>query len=131
IWAGLGGLAIGIACASRYEAWPVALGLAAVTFRDATPLLSAHRRLALRLAVGTLALCVAFPVAWLLHGLVRHDDALFFVRRVTDYKQALGATSVDLLDSLLAYPRAFVQAEPELLGVTVGLVALAGTKVLW
>lgn len=129
--AGLGGLAITFACASRYEAWPVALGLAAVTLRDATTLAAANRRLALQLSVGVLALCVAFPAAWLLHGLARHDDALFFVRRVTDYKQALGTAPMGYVDILLAYPRAFVQAEPELLGITIGLVGLAGTRLLW
>jgi hypothetical protein len=38
------------------------------------------------------AFVAVLPIAlWLAHGVVRHDDALFFWKRVASYKQALGA----------------------------------------
>lgn len=138
----LGALAITAACASRYEAWPVALGLALVTLRDArravprgldpsaTPgvhWLERGRRPWLLAAL--VALC--FPLAWLLHGLVLHDDPLFFVRRVTEYKRALGGSAAGVLQVLSTYPAAFLRAEPELVLVGAALTCWAGTSLRW
>jgi hypothetical protein len=82
----LGAFAIATACFSRYEAWPVAavfFGFAAVDARR------------LRSWAHAVPACVAVaPIAlWLAHGAARHDDALFFWKRVASYKHALGGAS--------------------------------------
>ncbi|HEX6275395.1 MAG TPA: hypothetical protein VFZ53_20285 [Polyangiaceae bacterium] len=79
----VGAAALAGACFSRYEAWPVALVFSACQAFDA------HRRRSWALAVP--ALVAVAPVAlWLAHGMARHDDALFFWKRVANYKRALG-----------------------------------------
>src|SRR5690606_30937382 len=58
------------------------------------------------------ASAVAFPLSWLVHGFVNHQDPFFFVKRVVDYKHALaGADS--WFTAVLDYPRALLFAEPE------------------
>ena len=79
----LGAAALGAACASRYEPWPAAIAFAGFT------LVEAIRTRELRLYASA-ALAVAFPLAWLAHGLFVHHDALFFLARVAEYKAALG-----------------------------------------
>jgi hypothetical protein len=59
---------------------------------------------------------------WLLHGVVRHDDAWFFVARVRQYRAALGGAAPSLANALLQTPLALLRFEPELLSVT--LIAL-------
>ncbi len=106
-----------LAAGSRYEAWPVALGFAFLSAWDARRL----KRRGLWVAAGMAA---SFPVAWLLHGLVRHDDLFFFVHRVADYKAALGGAAADWT-SVADYPLAVLRHEPELVGATVlGLLLL-------
>jgi len=79
----LGAAALALACFSRYEAWPVAVLFGVLTAVDA------RRNRSWSLAVP--AFVAVLPIAlWLAHGAVRHDDALFFWRRVASYKHALG-----------------------------------------
>jgi hypothetical protein len=111
-----GGVALVAATLSRYEAWPVAAAFAAFGVFDAL-----RRRPG---AAVSAALAVLGPVAWLLHGVARHGDAIFFVRRVAAYRRALG-DGESWLHALAAYPLAFLRAESML----AGLMAIAA--VLW
>ncbi len=82
----LGASAVALACFCRYEAWPIAVCFCVFAAVDA------RRSHTPSLAVP--AFIAVLPIAlWLLHGAVRHDDALFFWKRVASYKQALGAGS--------------------------------------
>jgi hypothetical protein len=112
----LGALALCASSASRYEPWPAAIAFAALTLHDAV------RSRDSRFYLGS-ALALTFPVAWLLHGIVRHDHALFFLERVAHYKAALG-TDEPLLARLLRAPRGLLTFEPEvvLACATAGLV---------
>ncbi|HEY3594979.1 MAG TPA: glycosyltransferase family 39 protein, partial [Polyangiaceae bacterium] len=67
---------------SRYEAWPVAVVVAAYALarRDATK----------RWRVGVALASLAGPALWMLDNLVLHGDALSFVHRVAAYRAALG-----------------------------------------
>ncbi|MGC4092622.1 MAG: hypothetical protein QM756_33025 [Polyangiaceae bacterium] len=105
----LGGAALFAACASRYEPWAVALAFAAFTGRDFLQ----RRERALAIAAS---LAIAFPCLWLLHGIVRHGDATFFVSRVAAYRAALGPDD-SLLVRLWRTPRALLAGEPELTAV--------------
>jgi hypothetical protein len=114
----LGGLALCVACLSRYEAWPVAVAFAIFGVWDA-----ARTRQATLLAGAGLALLG--PALWLLTGRLEHGDALFFVARVANYRRALGAdTTGSLTQQLLEYPSLLLRAEPELFGLF-AVVALA------
>ena len=94
----LGGLSLGAACLSRYEAWPVALIFALYTGWDA--LRAQQPRL-----LGSLLLAVAAPTVWLIVGIVEHGDALFFIARVAAYRRALGGAPPSWFLSLIEYPR--------------------------
>jgi hypothetical protein len=106
----LGGVALGAACFSRYESWAPALVFAAVCAFDARR----ARQKELWLAVGAATLPI---VLWLMHGVVRHGDAWFFVTRVTQYRAALGGEVPGLVPALLSTPWAVVRFEPELFSV--------------
>jgi hypothetical protein len=113
-----GAAAVAAACFCRYEAWPVALVVAAFALADAR---RARSRELLAVALVALA-----PVAlWLLHGVARHDDALFFVRRVTAYRQALGE-SEPLVLRMLGPLRALFREAPELMAPLVLGLARTG-----
>ncbi len=112
-----GAAALFIATGSRYEAWPLALVFAAISAHDAYKLRANARTLAL-----SAALALAFPAAWLLHGVVRHGDALFFVARVSAYRAALGPDAT-LAARLLRTPFALFSAEPEIM--LAGVAALS------
>lgn len=143
LYALLGALAITAACASRYEAWPVAVGLALVTLRDARRATTRGRDSAVAppgatwlergarpwLVATFVAVC--FPLAWLLHGLALHDDPLFFLRRVVEYKRALGGSASGLVELLSTYPVAFVRGEPELVLGGAALLGLTRTSLRW
>jgi len=94
----LGGLALLAASLSRYEAWPVAVVFAAYCAWDAL-------RVRETPVVGALLLALAGPAAWLLVGRIEHQDALFFVARVTSYRRALGVAPVSLVRAVLEFPR--------------------------
>ena len=98
---------------SRYEAWPVAVVFGVLTAVDA------RRRNTPRLAVPA-GVAVAPIALWLAHGAVRHDDALFFFRRVAAYKHAIGGAPADPL----AFLQPLVDFVFEPLGVVLWAVAL-------
>jgi hypothetical protein len=109
-WRVLGGVALGAACFSRYESWAPAALFAALCAVDA----ARGRKKELWLA----AACATLPIAlWLLHGVVRHGDAWFFVSRVTQYRAALGREPEGLAAALIATPWALIRFEPELFAV--------------
>jgi hypothetical protein len=113
----LGGLALGAACFCRYESWAAALVFALVTAFDA----ARERRRELWWPV---AFALAPIALWLLHGLVRHADAFFFVARVRQYRSALGGGHDDSLAAVLATPAALVRFEPELCAIAIAALAL-------
>ncbi len=113
----LGAVAILVATLCRYETWPVAAGIAAFGAWDFLK----HRRVS---GAAAAALAVAGPLAWMLHGLAHHDDALFFVQRVADYRRAVGADTAGLLARIVGFPMRFVRFEPELvLALVLAVVA--------
>jgi hypothetical protein len=114
----LGGLALGAACFCRYEAWAPALAFAALTAVEAVR----ARRRALWLAVALAALPIGL---WLVHGLVRHGDAFFFVTRVSQYRAALGREPHGLGPALLQVGLSIVRFEPELFVVTAVALGLS------
>jgi 4-amino-4-deoxy-L-arabinose transferase-like glycosyltransferase len=112
-----GGLALGAACFCRYEAWAPAATFAVLSASEAFRRREKGLWLAAAAAVAPIAL-------WLLHGLVRHGDPLFFVARVTQYRAALGREVVEASGALLQTPWALLRFEPELMAVllvTLGL----------
>ncbi|HET9934783.1 MAG TPA: hypothetical protein VFQ35_28960, partial [Polyangiaceae bacterium] len=113
----LGAAALFAACASRYEAWGVALPFAAFTGWEA------WRKRDRTLAAAALG-GLAFPVLWLLHGIVRHGDATFFVARVSAYRAALGPQDA-ILERLVRTPRALLLEEPVLGAVFIALTAFS------
>lgn len=116
-----GAAALFAACASRYEAWSVAAVFAAFTLSDAL-------RLRQPGYLAAAALALSFPLLWLVHGSVRHGDALFFVERVAAYRAALGLNE-SWLARLARIPRDLL-AEPELmLGALVAGVWLRARSV--
>jgi hypothetical protein len=137
-WRIVGGLALAGAALSRYEAWAAALVFALLCFLDAgrpkpseaphsrpfpsppsVPSPSGARPRA-PLVAGVVAL--AAPLAWMLHGVLHHGDALFFLHRVAAYRRALGV-SEPWPRALAAYPVALFRTEPE--------VVLAAGAVVW
>ena len=117
----IGALSACLATLCRYEAWPIAVVVAAF---GAIRLIGKQRSWR-GWAVPVLA-CTGM-LAWLAHGLVAHQDALFFVRRVQAYRAALGPIQVDLLGALGRHLRGCVLGEPELTALV--LVATAGAAV--
>jgi hypothetical protein len=113
-----GGVALGAACLCRYEAWAPALCFALLTGVEAVR----ARRVALLPAAAAAALPIA---AWLLHGVVRHGDAFFFVARVSQYRAALGHESHGFGPALLRVGWSIVRFEPELFVVTAVALSLS------
>jgi hypothetical protein len=113
-----GGLAMGAACFCRYESWAPALVFGVLTALDAW---RTRRR-----ALGLAAALATLPIAlWLLHGVVRHGDALFFVTRVQQYRAALGGPAHGWFGALWQTPFALVRFEPELFAVTAVALGLS------
>ena len=114
----LGGLALTLACLSRYEAWPVAGVFAGCT------LLGALKQ---RSLLPAAALALSGPALWLLVGQLEHGHALFFVTRVASYRRALGPSAAggSLVTRLLEYPGLLLAAEPEVWLVLAVVTALA------
>lgn len=120
-WRVGGGCTMALACASRYEAWPVAVGVVAYNAWD---LVEARKHSSVRpgrlmMACG---LGLAFPLVWMLHGGLHHNDPLFFLERVSKYRAALGQDLPNWRQLLGGYPRALVAVEP--LPLAGGLSAL-------
>jgi hypothetical protein len=109
----IGGVALAIACLSRYEAWPVAavfaVGCAVSAFaaRDEAPD-GDNRERWLDLLAG--ALSCAGPIAWLCWNAHVHDDAMHFLARVAAYR--VRVTNVTTPVSSTLYPETFVHAGP-------------------
>lgn len=118
----LGAAALFAACAARYEPWAVAAVFSAFTAWDAAR--ARDRRLALAAVVAT-----AFPLLWIAHGVARHDEAFFFVSRVTAYRAALSPLSEPALGALLRVPALLVLREPELV-LTACVAAVIGRATL-
>jgi hypothetical protein len=112
----LGALAAAAATLCRYETWPVAAVVAIYAIFDWR---SSPRQWPLT-ATALLAPLGAF--AWLLHGLVHHHDAFFFIKRVTAYKRALGRSPTSWFEQLTAQPQSFIRGEPELVVLTLSLL---------
>lgn len=105
----LGVVAIGVACLSRYEPWPVAAVLAASLARRAV-------RARSRAEVVAAALVVAAPLAWMIWNQHAHGSAVHFLHRVAKYRRAIGqGSSGQIAEAILLYPRLFVTTRPELL----------------
>ena len=105
-----GGLALALACLSRYEAWPVALVFIAFCVWDAV-----RERQAAWLWGAALA--AAGPALWLAVGQAEHGDALFFIARVTSYRRALGGDPTSTWQRLAEYPLALLLDGRELCGL--------------
>ncbi len=114
----LGAAALAAACASRYEAWPVAAAFALLMVVDAI------RERRWQLAAPAI-LAAAAPALWMLYGALGHGSALFFVKRVADYQRAIGAGGDPLWRDLVSTPAAIVRAEPELIALTAVAVVAA------
>jgi hypothetical protein len=115
---GWGGVALGAACFCRYEAWAPAVVFGVLTAWEAAR--SRRRALWLGAAFATV------PIAlWLLHGVVRHGDALFFVARVRQYRAALGGEAHGWGSALWQTPLSLVRFEPELFAVTAVALGLS------
>lgn len=113
-----GGLALGAACFCRYDAWAPALVFGLLTALEARR--TRQRTLWLAAAFATL------PIAlWLLHGVVRHGDALFFVARVRQYRAALGGGTSGWGAALWQTPFSLVRFEPELFVVAAVALGLS------
>lgn len=109
----IGALSLSAATASRYETWPVAIVFFLWCCYDELRLpLDSRSRASGTPPAMTTVLSVAFPCLWLLHGAVAHSDPLFFVKRVADYKRALGDDLPDILALFSGYPAALVSSEP-------------------
>ncbi len=133
----LGATALLFASWSRYEAWPVAVGFSAIVLLDIVRARGSRSSepagegtgssgWAMPAMLGASVLMpLAGPFSWLIHGVFRHGDAFFFVKRVAAYQIALGGAATPWLERLVASPWALFRWEPELMGVTLGLVAVA------
>jgi 4-amino-4-deoxy-L-arabinose transferase-like glycosyltransferase len=106
-WRALGAFCLGLACFSRYEAWPAAVMFAAVNGVDAWRRRDRTLAFSSLIALGAIAL-------WILHGIFVHKNAWFFVDRVAAYRAALGGANEGIVERLLRYPLALLRFEPEL-----------------
>lgn len=122
----LGAAAICVASASRYEAWPVALGIAGWNGRD-TFAKTAQRWTMQHSTLVAGLVSLSFPGLWMIHGHLHHGDALFFVARVSHYHQALGLALPTIAELALGYPRALLSVEPWVVAGSV--VALASATI--
>ncbi|HEX8793149.1 MAG TPA: hypothetical protein VF765_19530 [Polyangiaceae bacterium] len=110
-----------VASLSRYEAWPACAVMAAFCAWGAA---AAWPREGRRTAVACALAAVAGPVAWMLWNAHAHGSALHFVARVTNFRRAIGAADVPVVDKLLDYPRALVTEAP--VAALLGLTGCAG-----
>lgn len=149
-----GVLCLLLATLSRYEAWPVAFTVAAAyawrAIRQSEPPQTSKppqtseptqatepaktaidgpevARGGRLVNVALAGLCVAGPLGWMVHGLLTHGDGLFFVKRVVDYRAALGVSPKTWLAVLSNYPAALATCEPVLtvLALVSGALAYA------
>jgi hypothetical protein len=107
----LGALALFLAAGSRYEAWPLCAAFFAFSAYDAWKTRD-------RTLWPSALIALAFPLLWVLHGVFRHGDALFFVTRVSAYRAALGPDAA-LSARALRTPLALLTGEPEVVALAV------------
>jgi len=118
-----GALAIIVATLSRYEAWPVAVTWSVLC------MINALRSRNWKFAILSL-LVLTPPLAWMLHGVVQHHSALFFVKRVVSYRRALGLDDTSAISRLLATPRHLFQDAPELWAIAgIAMLVAAWLKI--
>ncbi len=101
-----------LATLSRYETWPVALVVAGYHGIQAYHSWRAPEDSGRWHHVWLSLACVAGPLAWMAHGLLHHGEALFFVKRVADYRAALGVSPKTWFAVLSNYPQALLTEEP-------------------
>ncbi|HEY5958792.1 MAG TPA: glycosyltransferase family 39 protein [Polyangiaceae bacterium] len=105
----VGAAAVCLATLCRYETWPIAAVLVACAIIDAI------RDRTNRVAYGVAAaLAPSGAIAWMLHGSWQHGDALFFLKRVSAYRRALGGPSLHATTRLLKVPTSIAFGEPEI-----------------
>jgi hypothetical protein len=119
-----GSFALGAACFCRYDAWAPAAVFAAISAVQAVRTKRRELGLAALVATGPIAL-------WLLHGVVRHGDALFFVARVNQYQAALGRPPLGIFRASIDTLGAIVRFEPELAAVTGVALLFSVGKTRW
>jgi hypothetical protein len=124
----LGAVSIFVASLSRYEAWPVAFGLALVaSFRAARTTVPRPER---RIGAAAAALALAGPCFWMAWNHAAHGSATHFLDRVASYRKALGAAAHPLSAKLFDYPKALLATCPWTLALAcVALVALRDREV--
>lgn len=116
-----GALALTLGAASRYEAWPLIAAFVVLHLLARPPHPTRKPWLEQVRFWSVPLLACSFPCIWLLYGKLHHGDFFFFIQRVTEYKQALGAETRPVLAILLSYPRAFFR-EPELMLLSLALL---------
>ncbi len=107
----VGSLCLLAATASRYEAWPVALAFSSWSAFDYARGVQRDHLHESRTWVPACS-ALSFMIAWMSHGAITHGSPLFFVDRVTRYKQALEPSSPELVQALMGYPKSLVELEP-------------------
>lgn len=107
------GAALFAACLSRYEPWPAAAVAAlALGLRLARERATLERPARVGLSVA-LALCIAGPLLWMAWNAHAHDGPFHFFRRVSTYKQAIGAGATSTFEALVFYPKLLLAIRPE------------------
>jgi hypothetical protein len=114
-WAAAGLL---VASLARYEAWPAAAMVAALSLARLT------RGGSVRREAPSVLMGVLGPLAWMAWNAHAHGDAFHFVSRVAAFRHAIGAADVALRDKLLDYPRALVVETPE--AACLGIAGIVG-----
>jgi len=104
-----------VAALSRYEAWPTC-ALLAVVFA----IRALRGKESRKMYVACIGIAALGPACWMAWNAHAHGSAVHFLHRVAAFRQASGAAAIPLADKLLGYPRALVDAAPELL-VSFGL----------
>ena len=120
----VGGVALLVACLSRYEPWTVAIAFSGYTLWDAWR--PAEGDGTIRRGRAWLAAAVSFallgPLAWMAHNAWTHGSAFHFAARVSAYARAIGAKPLSLLEG---YPLALLREEPELCSLAGGVLIAA------
>jgi hypothetical protein len=123
-WRVVGACTSALACASRYETWPVAAGVLACNALDIPETWRERRVHGGRLMLACLV-TLAFPLVWMLHGRLQHGEALFFLGRVSKYRLAIGHGLPTWRELIAGYPRALLATEPLVLPLGLSALVLA------
>lgn len=114
-----GGLALLVACLSRYEPWFVAIPFIVYACVGATRARGVGAR---ALHVLGAALALAGPIAWIAWNRHAHGAPLHFLASVASYNESVAPAST--LRRLLTYAYAALRAEPELIAFTIAAVVM-------